>query len=255
MLSYIKCGEIPWCCYYLDGLEEKTHSQPAYCVEGCWLLAPGFFLVIKCYKGGLKWIEGPRFKAMIHKKQLLDVFFVIHQTALFVLEWTPGWLGRKDFFEAVHIITSKSFLNFHSDIYLGTSFFPIVNFWNHIFFMPSLAPPNKYPPAPLGTLPSFGQPGHHYIGSVAFDRTLKFWSTQVGCSEQWPSWAMTVVVVTPTLPPWRFEGLGGGNSNIFFSVHPENWGRWSNLTNMFQMGWNHQLEVHVTWFKGTKSAV
>ena len=32
--------------------------------------------------------------------------------------------------------------------------------------------------------------------------------------------------------------LGGGNSNIFY-VHPY-LGKWSNLTNIFQMGWNHQ---------------
>ena len=36
--------------------------------------------------------------------------------------------------------------------------------------------------------------------------------------------------------------LGGGNSNIFY-VHPY-LGKWSNLTNIFQMGWfNHQLEL------------
>ena len=34
--------------------------------------------------------------------------------------------------------------------------------------------------------------------------------------------------------------LGGGNSNIFY-FHPY-LGRWSNLTNIFQMGWNHQLD-------------
>ncbi len=34
--------------------------------------------------------------------------------------------------------------------------------------------------------------------------------------------------------------LGGGNSNIFY-FYPY-LGRWSILTNIFQMGWNHQLE-------------
>ena len=34
--------------------------------------------------------------------------------------------------------------------------------------------------------------------------------------------------------------LGGGNSNILY-LHPY-FGKWSNLTNMFQMGWNHQLD-------------
>ncbi len=33
--------------------------------------------------------------------------------------------------------------------------------------------------------------------------------------------------------------LGGGNSNIFYFYHYL--GKWSNLTNIFQMGWNHQL--------------
>ena len=27
--------------------------------------------------------------------------------------------------------------------------------------------------------------------------------------------------------------VGGGNSNIFWNVHPENWGEWSNLTSRF----------------------
>ena len=35
--------------------------------------------------------------------------------------------------------------------------------------------------------------------------------------------------------------LGGGF--IFFFFHPRKLGRWSNLTNIFQMGWNHQLGV------------
>ena len=35
--------------------------------------------------------------------------------------------------------------------------------------------------------------------------------------------------------------LGGGTSNIFY-FHPDPWGKWSNLTNLFQRGWNHHLE-------------
>ena len=35
--------------------------------------------------------------------------------------------------------------------------------------------------------------------------------------------------------------LGGGNSKIFY-FHPY-LGKWSNFTNIFQMGWNHQLEM------------
>ena len=46
--------------------------------------------------------------------------------------------------------------------------------------------------------------------------------------------------------------LGGGNSNIFFYFHPENWGRWTHFDeHIFQMGWNHQLAelyiVPVQW--------
>ena len=34
--------------------------------------------------------------------------------------------------------------------------------------------------------------------------------------------------------------LGGGNSNIF-SFSPRKLGKWSNLSTIFHMGWNHQL--------------
>ena len=37
--------------------------------------------------------------------------------------------------------------------------------------------------------------------------------------------------------------LGGGNAHIFY-FHPY-LGKVSNLTNIFQMGWNHQLEMHL----------
>ena len=37
--------------------------------------------------------------------------------------------------------------------------------------------------------------------------------------------------------------LGGGNSNVFY-VHPF-LGKWSNLTNIVQRGWNHQLDYQV----------
>ena len=38
---------------------------------------------------------------------------------------------------------------------------------------------------------------------------------------------------------WSLLNLGGGNSNIF-CFSPRNLGKWSNLTNIFQRGWNHQ---------------
>ena len=46
--------------------------------------------------------------------------------------------------------------------------------------------------------------------------------------------------------------LGGEISNMFY-LHPENWGndgKWSNLNDIFQMGWNHQL---VVFFDSKKS--
>ena len=48
--------------------------------------------------------------------------------------------------------------------------------------------------------------------------------------------------------------LGGGNSNIFWNFHPENWGRWTQFDDhIFQMGWfNHQLDIlcrgHPKWW-------
>ena len=60
---------------------------------------------------------------------------------------------------------------------------------------------------------------------------------------------------------WRFVVrhlyLGGGNSKIFY-FHPY-LRKWSNLTNIFQMGWNHQLVIVVAcqltnfWVFGTWS--
>ena len=41
--------------------------------------------------------------------------------------------------------------------------------------------------------------------------------------------------------PLDFD-LGGGNSNIF-QFSPRELGKWSNLTNIYQMGWSHQLVV------------
>ena len=40
----------------------------------------------------------------------------------------------------------------------------------------------------------------------------------------------------------KVQILGGGNSNMFY-FHPQTLGKCSNLTNIFQMGWNHQLVV------------
>ncbi len=46
--------------------------------------------------------------------------------------------------------------------------------------------------------------------------------------------------------------LAGGNSNIFLNFHPENLGKWSNLTSIFfkWVGKNHQL-VNVPYLRGS----
>ena len=61
------------------------------------------------------------------------------------------------------------------------------------------------------------------------------------------NWRITSWYQMPGFFWWRlsqllylaFGDLGGGNSNIFFS--PRKLGKISNLTNILQMGWNHQL--------------
>ena len=44
----------------------------------------------------------------------------------------------------------------------------------------------------------------------------------------------------------RGKCLGGGFKYFLFSTR--NLGKWSNLTNIFQMGWNHQLDVDCWWW-------
>ena len=46
-----------------------------------------------------------------------------------------------------------------------------------------------------------------------------------------------VITTSSTGPPdGAIFDKGGGNSNIFY-FHPELWGRFPNLTHIFQMGW------------------
>ena len=42
--------------------------------------------------------------------------------------------------------------------------------------------------------------------------------------------------------------LGGGEFKYFWNFHLETWGRFPNLTNIFQMGWNHQPVLFVAVF-------
>ena len=70
----------------------------------------------------------------------------------------------------------------------------------------------------------------------------------VGC-RVWPCFSARKVCTCP-MRPMGFsifsvetsrDVLGGGNSFFFYLSSPS-LGKWSNFTNIFQMGWNHQLE-------------
>ena len=92
-------------------------------------------------------------------------------------------------------------------------------------------------------------------GSNSSDTTsgpAKLWSLEVGATnatllnkfdqEPWRKTKEAENLVQKVEP----QKLGGGNSNIFFYVHPENiWGRWTRFDeHIFQRGWNHQPENH-----------
>ena len=61
------------------------------------------------------------------------------------------------------------------------------------------------------------------------------------------NWTYTVIKLYPMA--WTntdaidltYSSLGGGDSNIVLFSPPSLW-KWSNWTNIFQMGWNHQLD-------------
>ena len=61
---------------------------------------------------------------------------------------------------------------------------------------------------------------------------------EISCT--WILWAMSAYTTLV-----EFWYLGGG-FNEFLDVHPENWGRWSNLTDTFQRVWNHQLVTDIS---------
>ena len=48
---------------------------------------------------------------------------------------------------------------------------------------------------------------------------------------------------------WDWSHLGGGFKHFYF--HPY-LGRWSTLTNIFQMSWNHQPDMGLTFIYGIK---
>ena len=55
-------------------------------------------------------------------------------------------------------------------------------------------------------------------------------------------------ITTSNFTMWAI--LGGGFKYVFF--HPENWGRWTHFDNhIFQIGWNHQLELEYVLFVTT----
>ena len=53
---------------------------------------------------------------------------------------------------------------------------------------------------------------------------------------------------------FRIISIGGGNSNICY-FHPGSLGKWSNLTNIFQMGWNHQLDDDAVGLEETRQSL
>ena len=52
-----------------------------------------------------------------------------------------------------------------------------------------------------------------------------------------------------------FTKLGGGNSNIFGIFTPKIWELIPILTNIFEMGWNHQLDDGVEFLSSTCSCL
>ena len=72
------------------------------------------------------------------------------------------------------------------------------------------------------------------LGDLEFRQNASWWSTR------WPHQTCW------TRNPEKLGKLGGGNSNIFY-FHPENLGRFPILTNIFQVGWNHQPGNDQIW--------
>ena len=66
----------------------------------------------------------------------------------------------------------------------------------------------------------------------------------------WDIWSRLIGVRESRFEVYTFNDtgintyLGGGNSKIFL-FSPRSLEKWSNLTNMFQMGWNHQPDIHI----------
>ncbi len=94
---------------------------------------------------------------------------------------------------------------------------------------------------------------HPWLGFVAAlifsstmdeNRTIQSTSSQPMMDSPWRTVLLRRAPHFSIFFPWTF--LGGGF--IFFYVHPY-LGKWSNLTNIFQMGWNHQqfpLLIHIS---------
>ena len=54
------------------------------------------------------------------------------------------------------------------------------------------------------------------------------------------NWRMFFLVFVRVRCMETLRNLGGGFEDVLFYFHPY-LGKWSNLTNIFQLGWNHQL--------------
>ena len=57
------------------------------------------------------------------------------------------------------------------------------------------------------------------------------------------AWLFFLIQVDPSmyLVRWKFQNLGGVSNILYFHLYL---GKWSNFTNIFQMGWNHHLEKY-----------
>ena len=95
-------------------------------------------------------------------------------------------------------------------------------------------------------------PGDNRVGGAEKAPTSKFLGLDKGVIKSDPSIWEDQTLMPSRSSKWistkRKVLLGGGNSNIlYFQAYL---GKWSNLTNIFQMGWNHQVEIVLfgAWF-------
>ena len=85
----------------------------------------------------------------------------------------------------------------------------------------------------------------HFFGGFSMDETIHFGGPSLFLET--PGWTIYPVMNSnlnvSTFRPTYW--LGGGNSSMFY-VHPY-LGKWSILTNIFGLGWNHQLVLVINY--------